>query len=95
MSGATAEFPAVETLITADKASRDSDNLEALDKPMIAALSPHQISEMTRDELVRLVEKTGLPITAMQCSVQLTCADRQTLERLVYLARRCCRNQGY
>jgi hypothetical protein len=95
MVGTATDFPAAETPNMADKSRPDSDCFDALDKVMIAALSATQISEMTRAELIRVVERTCLPQTAAQCNDYLAFAERPTLERLVFLARRCCRNLGY
>ncbi|MBT6493126.1 MAG: hypothetical protein HOL01_01115 [Planctomycetaceae bacterium] len=93
--GTATGFPAAETPNMADKSHPDSDCFDALDNVMIAALSARQISEMTRAELIRVVERTCLPQTAAQCKAHLAFAERPTLERLVYLARRYCRNLGY
>jgi hypothetical protein len=66
---------------------------EDLDDATIADLSAVEISQMIGDELARVIRAARF--------LQMTCAseehleyyDRQTLERLVYLARRCCRNR--
>ena len=68
---------------------------DALDKFIVAGLAPTQISRMTCDELVRVVLAAQLPLLQPEIKARLECYDRQKLERLVYLARRCCRNQGY
>ena len=69
--------------------------VDALDKLMVAELSPLQISRMTCEELARAICASGLPIIQTELSEHLEFYDRVTLERLVFLARRCCRNQGY
>ena len=66
---------------------------KALDDATIADLSAIEISQMIGDELARVIRAARL--------LQLTCGneehleyyDRRTLERLVYLARQCCRNR--
>ena len=67
---------------------------EALDKSDVAELSLLQISRMTCDELIRVIRAAQLPLLRPDVDEQLEFQDRPTLERLVYLARRCCRNQG-
>lgn len=74
--------------------SRD-DTLEALDQSDIAELSPVQISRMTCDALVRIIRVAQLPLVRPEIDEQLEFYDRPTLVRLVYLARRCCRNRGF
>jgi hypothetical protein len=68
---------------------------EMLDKSMIAALPALAIQRMDCDELVRLIEATDLPMIRGERSRHLMNMDRNALLRLAYLARRCCRNQGY
>ena len=63
-----------------------------LDKVAVAELTHDTISVMTTDELVAAIEAITLPSGR---SFDLRMKDRPTLERLVYLARRTCRNQGY
>jgi hypothetical protein len=62
------------------------------DKAAVARLTHDCISQMTPDELVAAIETITLPSGR---NVDLQMKDRPTLERLVYLARRTCRNQGY
>ena len=62
------------------------------DKAAVAQLTQEGISEMTTDELVAAIQTVTLPSGR---SFDLRMKDRSTLERLVYLARRTCRNQGY
>ena len=95
MAQTTAQFlPA--TTSGSDRASGPHwDNSDAFDKAKIASLSATQISEMTRTELIRVIENTSIPVAAGRHNVHVVCADRQTLERLAFLARRCCQNQGY
>ena len=63
-----------------------------LDKAIVAELTPYQISELTSDEMVQVIRTASIPSA---CEINLRHQGRETLERLVYLARRCCRNQGY
>ena len=67
---------------------------DALDKSDVAELSLLKISRMTCDELIRVIRAAQLPLLRPDADEQLEFQDRPTLERLVYLARRCCRNQG-
>lgn len=67
---------------------------EALDKSDVAGMSPMQISRMTCDELIRVIRASQLPLLRPDTDEQLEFQDRPTLERLVYLSRCCCRNQG-
>lgn len=62
------------------------------DKIAVARLTHDRISEMTADELIAAIETVTLPSGR---HLDLRMKDRPTLERLVYLARRTCRNQGY
>lgn len=68
---------------------------EALDKATISALPAMVIQQMNREELVRLIEATDLAIIRGERAQHLMNMDRNTLLRLAYLARRCCRNEGY
>jgi hypothetical protein len=68
-------------------------NAEALDDETIADLSPIKISRMARDEMVRVIRAARLPTLTSASDVHLEYYDRKTLEILVYLARRCCRNR--
>jgi hypothetical protein len=62
------------------------------DKVAVAGLTQDVISEMAPDELIEAIQIITLPSGR---SLDLRMKDRTTLERLVYLARRTCRNQGY
>jgi len=74
---------------------RSSPNAaEALDDTTIANLSAITISQVTRDELVRVIRAARLPLVCGATDGQLEFHDRSTLERLVYLARHCCRNRA-
>lgn len=68
---------------------------EALDKATIAELSHRRLEQMTRDELIRLIRASELPILRCRDDERLEYLDRRTLLRGAHLARRCCRNQGY
>jgi hypothetical protein len=63
-----------------------------LDKVAVAALTQDVISEMAPEELIEAIQTITLPSGR---SLDLRMKDRPTLERLVYLARRACRNQGH
>jgi hypothetical protein len=64
-------------------------------KATIASLTQANISQMTCEELVRVIRGAHLALLRSANDKQLSCCDRMTLERLAHLARRCCRNQGY
>lgn len=70
-----------------------SKGAEALDDATIGDLSLDTISQMTRDELVRVIKAARLPLLSAASADHLEFHDRQTLERLVHLARRCCHNR--
>lgn len=65
----------------------------ALDQRTIADLPSTIFAEMTRDELVRVIRIADLPFLAAATFEHLPLCDRQTLERLANLARRCCLNR--
>ncbi len=62
------------------------------DKVAVAELTQKRISEMKPDELIEAIQTITLPSGRR---LDLRMKDRPTLERLVDLARRTCRNQGY
>lgn len=66
---------------------------EALDDATIADLSAMKISHMTDDELVRVIRAARMLQLTGASDEHLEYYDRITLERLVHLARRCCRNR--
>jgi len=64
------------------------------DKATIASLTQSDISQMTCEELVRVIRGARMTLLRSDIDEQLDGYDRTTLERLAHLARRCCRNQG-
>jgi hypothetical protein len=68
--------------------------LDALDQGTIADLPATRISEMTRDELVRVIQSAHIPFLNEESGAHLVFQDRQTLERLANLAQRCCFNRS-
>jgi hypothetical protein len=66
---------------------------EALDQGAIADLRSTQISELSCDELVRVIQYARLPFLSDEACEHLPFHDRQTLERLANLAQRCCFNR--
>lgn len=66
-----------------------------LSKADIAELSPNQISRMTNDELAAVVHTVRMSFMPANSFDHLQFMDREALIRLVFLARRTCRNQGY
>jgi hypothetical protein len=82
--------------VTRSRALSQSPEVEdALDKRQIAELSSMQITRMTRDELIRIVRTARMELLHRDIADHIELYDRATLERLVHLARRCCRNRGY
>jgi hypothetical protein len=87
------EDAAVDTTETystfADVAATD----DIYTKASVAELSRDRITRMSCGELARAIRD----VSALQfCNEsRLDYLDRSTLERLLYLARQCCRNQGY
>ncbi len=75
-----------------DAWERDTDRFP--DKEAIAALTRDQIARMTCEELVRVIRAARMALVRPEIDECLDCYDRTTLERLAFLARRCCRNQG-
>ena len=65
------------------------------DKYFVANLTCKRISEMSCRELAEVVQISSLNVMRGDVAEHLTGYDRPTLQRLAYLARRCCRNQGY
>lgn len=61
-------------------------------KASVAQLSTQEILGMSREALIGAVDAACLPFVDR---ARLAHHDRLTLIRLAYLARRCCRNQGY
>ncbi len=61
----------------------------ALDDSLIAGFTPVEIAQMTDAELARAIRSARLPLSS-GIDEHLEFHDRRTLERLAYLARRCC-----
>ena len=59
----------------------------------IADLPPQTISHMSDSELVGVIRAARLPLMIDRIGQRLQFQDRRTLERLAYLARRCCQNR--
>lgn len=68
---------------------------DALNKAAVAELSPAQIDGMSRADMVRVIRAARMPLLRPDVEQHLEEYDRATLQRLVYLARRTCRHQGY
>jgi hypothetical protein len=68
---------------------------EALDKAAIAEIPTGLFSQMSREELIRVIRASELPLVDARTLERFQYLDRATLQRLAHLARRCCRNQGY
>ena len=87
------EDSAVETTQTYSTFGDLADTDDVHTKASVAELSRDRITRMSSGELARAIRD----VSALQfCDEsRLDYLDRSTLERLVYLARQCCRNQGY
>tara|TARA_R110001592_G_scaffold165883_1_gene400485 strand:+ start:82470 stop:82787 length:318 start_codon:yes stop_codon:yes gene_type:complete len=66
---------------------------EALDSDLIADLSNEQIQRMTDEEMQRVIKASRLNFTDSGCIQRLAWFNRDTLRRLVYLARFSCQNE--
>jgi hypothetical protein len=65
------------------------------DRAEIAELSPRDLRMMSDPELIAVIRGADLPRINRMPPGKLEFADRVVLERLAYLARRCCRQRGY
>jgi hypothetical protein len=65
------------------------------DRPSVARLAIGTIAEMSREELIRVINGSHLPLVNSSNRQRLKYLDRASLERLAQLGRRCCRNQGF
>ena len=54
-----------------------------------------EVTDMSEDELTQVIRAVSLPFVRDEVEDRLEYLDREPLERLAYLARRRCRNQGY
>ncbi|MDF1744481.1 MAG: hypothetical protein P1V19_12365 [Gimesia sp.] len=66
---------------------------DALDQTLIADLSNEQIHQMTHEELARVIRAAKLDFLDLDGRLRVNHFERNTLERLAYLARFCCQNQ--
>ena len=57
----------------------------------VAELSRKQIQQLIEHELIEVIRASPLVMLRPQLQGHVDFCDRRTLERLVYLARRCCR----
>jgi hypothetical protein len=64
-------------------------------KTQVAWLRSEQIAVMSRSDLISAIRAAAIPLVQRHEEEHLPYCDRATLERLVYLARHACRNQGY
>ncbi|MDA0833511.1 MAG: hypothetical protein O2955_13790 [Planctomycetota bacterium] len=80
-----------------DAAIRESasDSRINFSKAQVASLNSADIAHMDCTELIAAIKSTELPLLTDEQLARLTFQDRDTLERLLYLARKCVRNQGY
>ncbi len=73
--------------------SFQAEQAEALDQTLIADLPDEQIHQMTREELVRMIQAANPVFISERCRKRLPYLDQDALERLAFLARFCCQNQ--
>ena len=74
---------------------RSRRKIRRFDRPSVAHLAIGTIAEMSREELIRVIDGSDLPLINSSNRRRLKYLDRATLARLAQLGRRCCRNQGY
>lgn len=65
------------------------------EKGDVADLRDDEIAELCDEDLIEAIFAAHLPCLNEQYQNRLKFYDHQMLQRLVYLARQCCRNQGY
>jgi hypothetical protein len=78
---------------TVERVSKRSDL--RFDKPSVAGLATGRIAEMSREDLICVIDGSDLPLINSSNRQRLRYLDRDSLQKLAQLARRCCRNQGY
>jgi|HubBroStandDraft_5_1064220.scaffolds.fasta_scaffold461969_2 hypothetical protein len=76
-----------------ERASKRADL--RFDKPSVAGLATSRIAEMSREDLICVIDGSDLPLINSSNRQRLRYLDRDSLQKLAQLARRCCRNQGY
>ncbi|QDT50082.1 hypothetical protein Pan258_41380 [Symmachiella dynata] len=64
-------------------------------KGEIAEYRDEEISDLPDNELIAAIRAAQLPYLSQRFEDRLEYCDRDVLERLVHLARHCCRNQGH
>jgi hypothetical protein len=64
-------------------------------KRAVAQLSCEEVAGLTTPDLLEALEAADVPLLHGFDLERLGHYDRPTLERLVYMARHCCQNQGY
>ena len=67
----------------------------SLSKAEVAELTVSEIANLPAENLACAVRTAELRFLQGNRPTRLESLDRDALERLAYLARRCCRNQGY
>lgn len=69
------------------------DSTTASNVRRIAELRDEQIAEMNRDEIVECLSRLRPPFLERRVFRRLEFFDGTTLQRILFLCRRCCRNQ--
>jgi hypothetical protein len=73
--------------------NRPPVGMDAWDPETISELPAAKISQMSCDELVRVIQHAHLPFLSEETVEHLPFRDHQTLERLASLSQRCCFNR--
>ena len=87
------EDSAADTIETCSAFGDFRDTDDAYTKASVAELSRDRITRMSSGEMARAIRDVS--VLQFCDGNRLDYLDRGTLERLVYLVRQCCRNQGY
>ena len=66
-----------------------------IEKSDVAELRDDEIAELCDADMIAAICAAHLPCLNEQSENRLKFYDHRMLQRLVYLARQCCRNQGY
>ena len=78
-----------------EETSSSTVALQRFDRRAIAGLSCAEIHGLTCEELVSVVQTAPPPTVPLEMLEHLEFQNREVLERLAFLARECCRNQGF
>lgn len=68
---------------------------QSFNKAAVARLTSEDIASLPDEALTQVILASQIPFVDGTMRERLRFSDRETLERLAFLGRRCCRNQGY